>query len=438
MEKLRFKIKRTEEGYVDIDVSREELDVLFKGRSAFAHDENWSAVMKNVYERAYKKAIVHDNVVWTAPEKTAICGHPITVYDFTDPIVIGERIEDAGGGCEYLVYKIRVLEKGMPSIIYGFYVPDVNVVSYQRVSILDSIHVYYSGMEEWCVLDEELSTSPEFAKITEELRTRSIEYDSKKYFPVYESWTNPYNPEDIFENETGDLFTYIFKVVRMGTTTWYGCPVTRKNWQVTDKVVKAGNALFKREISPLSVPDETSRPMTASGETAFCNPKVISEEIEPTGGGVEYLVYQIEAEEEGKRSVLYATFNCYEHEFCFRRASFLDPYETEGNEEWCDVSNIDKDPQFFEILAELKQRSLLHHIGLYERKYAERKRAVQPDGIVYSMVTAQPYKAVFPVIIKGETVWYGYRLDETTGEVDFDHVERLGAKVICPYTPDIK
>lgn len=45
---------------------------------------------------------------------------PVLVYDFTDPVVIGEELEDAGGGNMYLTYKIRVMGNGEPSIIYGF------------------------------------------------------------------------------------------------------------------------------------------------------------------------------------------------------------------------------------------------------------------------------------------------------------------------------
>lgn len=164
------------------------------------------------------------------------------------------------------------------------------------------------------------------------------------------------------------------------------------------------------------------------GKTTFCDPEVISEEIEYTGGGVNYLVYEIRVKEDGQDSVLFATYNPYGEEFIIRRASILDPYETDGSEEWCNVpEGIESCPVFHKIFAELKQATLMMWHELYIRKYPERKYEYKPTAVYVDPDNGKSYRQVFSMKKKGETILYGYIVDKKTHEADYDHVVRIGA-----------
>lgn len=426
MASLRFKVQKITSGYVDVEVSNEELKALIG-----AHKDS-TEVARKVRECALYRAVnFDDEVVWEPRRnvKKEICGCPVIIYDFTDPVVIGEAVEDAGDGNVFLTYKIRSMENGAPSIIYGFYAPEVDEVTYQRVSVLDPFRGIYSGNEEWCAIEEDLAASPEFRRITKELTERGKLYTPGQYSPMYPVWENSYDKDAVYVNDDGDAYTYVFRVVKMGRTTWYGCPVEKgrdSRNRASGGYVEAGESLYKINPTPLSVHDNVSETETA--KTPFEDPKVVSEEIAYTGGGTNYLIYEVAVKEDGMDSVLYAIFNSDDYEFMFQRASFFDPCETEGNEEWCDVpKGIDKDPQFFGILSELKKSTKMMSLGLYRRKYPERTYEYDPCITYADPSTKETYTQVFSVKKKGETVLYGYSINKKTCEVDYDHVVRIGA-----------
>ena len=427
MASLRFKVQKITSGYVDVEISNEELNEYMNG----SYEESSKIARKARDCALYRAENFDDEVVWEPREnvKKEVYECPVVIYNFTDPEVIGEAVEDAGGGNVFLTYKIRAMENGEPSIIYGFYVPEVDVVTYQRVSVLDPVHVNYSGMEEWCAIEEDLAASPEFRRITKELTERGRSYTPGHYFPIYPVWKTTYNPEAVYANEDWALFTFIFKVFRMGKTVWYGCPVVKGKGsfkQASDEYVKAGETLFKVDLSLLTA--ESNMAAGKSTESVFKDPKVVSEEVAYAGGGMNYLIYEIAVKEDGMDSVLYAIFNSDDYEFMFQRASFFDPYETEGNEEWCDVpKGIDKDPQFFGILSELKKSTKMMSLGLYKRKYPERTYEYDPRITYADPSTEETYTQIFSVKKKGETVLYGYSINKKTCEVDYDHVVRIGA-----------
>ena len=120
MATLRFKVQKITSGYVDVEVSNEELKALIG-----AHKDS-TEVARKVRECAFYRAVnFDDEVVWEprGNVKKEICGCPVIIYDFTDPVVIGEAVEDAGDGNVFLTYKIRSMENGAPSIIYGYGYP---------------------------------------------------------------------------------------------------------------------------------------------------------------------------------------------------------------------------------------------------------------------------------------------------------------------------
>lgn len=428
MASLRFKVQKITSGYLDMEVSDEDLKAL-----TGAH-EGSIEIARKIRECALYRAVnFDDKVVWESREhvKKEISECPVIIYDFTDPVVIGEAVEDAGNGKKFLTYKIRTMENGKPSIIYGFYAPEVDVVTYRRVSVLDPFPAYYSGLEEWCAIEEDLTNSQEFAKLTREIMERGKAYasDPEGYCPMYPVWGNTYDKNAVYEGEGGYTYTHVIGVFKMGRTTWYGCPVEIKRTKpnrASGGYVEAGENLYRIDPTPLSVHDNVSETETA--KTPFEDPKVVSEEIAYTGGGTNYLIYEVAVKEDGMDSVLYAIFNSDDYEFMFQRASFFDPYETEGNEEWCDVpKGIDKDPQFFGILSELKKSTKMMSLGLYRKKYPERVCKYDPRITYADPSTGKAYTQVFSMKKKGETVLYGYPVDKKTSEVDYDHVVRIGA-----------
>ena len=424
MAKLRFKIQKVTPGYMEVELIGDEL-------KKYLSSSTPAVEKKDILQKArgYAERFDPESPVWQDPaySKIEVCKQaPVLVYDFTDPVIIGEELEDAGGGNMYLTYKIRVIEDGEPSIIYGFYVPDVDVVTYQRVSVNDTHGAYYSGLEEWFMIGEDLTINPEFECITNALKERGTALDHKGYnCRLYSAWPHIYNPEDTFENEDGDQFTQVFKVVRRGKTMWYGCPV--KNGSIIEKICEAGSHLYRMVRTPLYAADEPQR--NEESKTTFNILGVLSEEIAYTGGGVNYLVYEVAVKEDGQDSVLFIAYNPYDKMFLFRRASILDPYETEGDEEWCDVpEGIEDASAFYKLLAELKQATMMKWHGLYVRKYPEREYKYKPDAVYVDPDNGKTYKQVFPIKKKGETILYGYIVDENTQKTDYGQAIRIGAK----------
>ena len=173
-----------------------------------------------------------------------------------------------------------------------------------------------------------------------------------------------------------------------------------------------------------AVPEEGPRRDTPK----YGTPRVISEMLEYTGGGVNFLTYEIEAEENGKKSVFYAFYLPDEDAVIFRRAAILDPYETCGDEEWCDIPDgLPGSAEFKDIVDEIKARMLSYLHGTYKMKYPEREYGYDPSG-VYEDKNGKRYHQIFSLIREGKTIWYGYPVDKKTGTADYEHVKRIGEK----------
>lgn len=158
----------------------------------------------------------------------------------------------------------------------------------------------------------------------------------------------------------------------------------------------------------------------------FTNPRIICEEIEYTGGGCNYLTYGVETLENGKRSVLYGFYVSDYDEVRFMRTGILDPYETKGNEEWCDVpEDLSSSSEFAGIAKEIKENTLALYNGTYERKYPERKYPYDPRA-VYETEEGSLFRQVFEVIRKGRPVLFGYRVNPKTGEANYDRAVKIG------------
>ncbi len=170
----------------------------------------------------------------------------------------------------------------------------------------------------------------------------------------------------------------------------------------------------------------------------YTDPKVIAEEVEYTGGGCDYLVYQISLQEDGERSVIYAFEYLDDHKIGFRRTGILDPccdeFNRDDGTDWCFTPEEERELQecdcLKEICEELHQRtehfrkSALSH---FERKYPDRKYRYDPALVYFDRETKTRFTGVFEVMIKGRNIVYGYRLDEK-GETDYSRARVFHSK----------
>ena len=151
------------------------------------------------------------------------------------------------------------------------------------------------------------------------------------------------------------------------------------------------------------------------------DPIVIGEEMEHTGGGCNYLTYQILALEGEGFSVFYAFYLPDYNTVEFRRAAILDAYETDGSEEWCSVpEELQTSDAFASIRNELKNRYLEDRIHeKYKRKYPEMKYKISP-GKFYEDADGNVYRQVFRIIREGNILHFGYKVDKDTGKTDYN------------------
>ena len=169
--------------------------------------------------------------------------------------------------------------------------------------------------------------------------------------------------------------------------------------------------------------------ITDEEEKTVRNPVVISEEIEYTGRHCDFLVYEIEAEENGKKSVFFATddVTC-NMDFVFRRASILDPAAEDGSEEWCRVpKELLFSDEFAEIRNELRARTSQFWDGCYKQKYPKRTSVFTPN-MCYKGMYGKIYRYVFSVLKEGEYHLYGCPVNRRTGECDDSKVEQIPLK----------
>lgn len=151
------------------------------------------------------------------------------------------------------------------------------------------------------------------------------------------------------------------------------------------------------------------------------DPIVIGEEIEYTGGGCNYLTYQILALEGEGFSIFYAFYLPDYNTVEFRRAAILDAYETDGSEEWCSVpEELQTSDAFASIRNELKNRYLEDCIHVrHERRHPEMKYRIDP-GKFYEDADGNVYRQVFRVIREGNILHFGYKVDKDTGKTNYD------------------
>lgn len=151
------------------------------------------------------------------------------------------------------------------------------------------------------------------------------------------------------------------------------------------------------------------------------DPIVIGEEMEHTGGGCNYLTYQILALEGEGFSVFYAFYLPDYNTVEFRRAAILDAYETDGSEEWCSVpEELQTSDAFASIRDELKNRYLEDHIhARHERRHPEMKYRIDP-GKFYEDADGNVYRQVFRIIREGNILHFGYKVDKDAGKTDYD------------------
>ena len=161
-------------------------------------------------------------------------------------------------------------------------------------------------------------------------------------------------------------------------------------------------------------------------EHRVTDPVVIGEEMEYTGGGNNYLIYQIFALEGGKTSIFYAFYLPDYNIVEFRRASIMDAYETDGSEEWCSVpEELQTSDAFASIRNELKNRYLEDRVHeKYKRKYPEMKYKISP-GKFYEDADGNVYRQVFRIIREGNVLYFGYSVNKDTGKTDYNNCLKI-------------
>ena len=157
---------------------------------------------------------------------------------------------------------------------------------------------------------------------------------------------------------------------------------------------------------------------------SFSNPKVTGETVEYTGGGTNYLTYQIAAEENGRPSVLYGTYDPNGMTVRFMRAMLTETTPTFGDEDWCDVPGcLAAEPDFAGICVELAKRANDMYNGKYERKYPTIRNKYDAGTCMCKTATGSVIaEDVFEIIREGKTIIYGHRTDNDTEEFDYTKI----------------
>ena len=145
--------------------------------------------------------------------------------------------------------------------------------------------------------------------------------------------------------------------------------------------------------------------------TIIQNPRVVAEETGTAIIGFDYLAYQIEAMENGKKSVFYAYRDEDEDEIYFSRLGMADAFLAKGYEEWKAVPC----EAFKKIIGELMGRTLPGNSC--ERLYPETKHMFDRD-IIYKTEAGGYYRYVLEAVREGETALFGCPVSPKTKLID--------------------
>ena len=150
--------------------------------------------------------------------------------------VVSETVEQTGGGFDYLVYEVSAEENGKKSVFFITEDFDTDGIIARRASILDPS--YETGSEEWTHAPKEIIESDEFAPIRDEIKNRTKDYFNGSYQRIYPERKYFCNWYECFADECGNIFRYVFRIVREGETVYFGCPVEPKSGEPDTCVVK--------------------------------------------------------------------------------------------------------------------------------------------------------------------------------------------------------